>query len=98
MGKKLPTTPRSRVRSALRQVFLRSRERAACLKAAGHACERCHVKGSVAVGKEQKIHVHHRSGVGNWEKIIDLVFAELLPDPSQLEALCPACHDKEHHP
>ena len=32
MGKKLLTTPRSRVKAALRQVWLRSRERAAALK------------------------------------------------------------------
>ena len=31
MGEKLAGTPRSRVRSALRAVFLRSRERAAAL-------------------------------------------------------------------
>jgi hypothetical protein len=34
MGKKLPYTPRSKVRAALRQLWLRSRERAAALKAA----------------------------------------------------------------
>ena len=98
MGKKLPTTPRSRVRQALRQVFLRSRERAACLKAAGHACQQCGVKASVAKGKEQKIHVHHAAGIGNWEKIIDLVFEEILCSPSMMVALCPECHDKEHKP
>lgn len=96
MGKKLPTTPRSRVRSALRQVFLRSRERAAAVKRERNTCERCGAKGSVAKGREVKIQVHHREGICNWEKVIDLVFSEILCDPIRLEVLCKECHDKEH--
>ncbi len=96
MGKKLPTTPRSRVRAALRQLFLRSRERAACLKAAGYKCAHCGVKQSVAEGKKQKIQCHHKAGIGNWEKIIDAVFEEILCHPSLMEAICPDCHDKLH--
>ena len=95
-SRKLPTTPRSRVRSALRQVWLRSREHQACLKAAGRACERCHVKASVAKGREVKLQVHHRAGITNWEKVIDLVFAELLVSPEMLEAVCEGCHHEEH--
>ena len=97
MSKKLPTTPRSRIKNALRQVWLRSRERAACLKAARHCCERCGVHASVAKGREQKIEVHHRRGIC-WDGIVDGVIAAMLPDPSQLEAVCPACHAKEHAP
>lgn len=96
MGKKLPTTPRSRIRSALRQVFLRSRERAAAVKREHNTCERCKAKGSVAKGREVKIQVHHREGICNWEKVIDLVFSEILCDPARLEVLCKGCHDKEH--
>ena len=95
-SRKLPTTPRSRVRSALRALWLRSREHQACLKAAGRACERCGVKASVAKGREVKLQVHHRSRVKNWEKVIDLVFAELLVDPQFLEAICVQCHKDEH--
>jgi hypothetical protein len=98
MGKKLPTTPRSRVRSALRQVFLRSRERAAALKRTKNACERCGIKASVAKGREVKLHVHHAGRIANWDKVIDLVFEELLCDPSKLTVLCVACHEKEHAP
>jgi len=96
MGKKLPTTPRSRVRAALRQLFLRSRERAACLKAAGYKCERCGVKQSVAKTNPQKIQCHHRAGIGNWERTIDEIFEQILCNPKMLEAICPRCHDAEH--
>jgi predicted HNH restriction endonuclease len=96
MGKKLLSTPRSRVRSALRMVFLRSRERAAALKREGNCCEACGVKASVAKGKEVKVEVHHRKNILNWEKIIDLVFEQLLCDPSNFEVLCKPCHDLRH--
>lgn len=96
MGKKLPNTPRSRVRAALRQVFLRSRERAAALKRESNTCEHCKRKASKAKGKELSVEVHHRSGILNWNEIIDLVYEQLLCDPSLLEVLCKECHDKEH--
>jgi len=94
--KKKPNTPRSRIKNALRMVWLRSRERAACLKAAGNRCERCGVKASVAKGREQKIEVHHKHGIGNWEKVIDMVYEELLTCAERMECLCPECHKKEH--
>jgi hypothetical protein len=97
-SRKLPGTPRSRVRSALRALWLRSREHQACLKAASRACERCGVKASVAKGREVKLQVHHTRGIANWEAVIDLVFAELLVDPRFLEAICVQCHKVEHKP
>lgn len=96
MGKKLPNTPRSKVRNALRQLWLRSRERAAALKREKYTCQRCGVKQSKAKGKEQKVEVHHKEGIGNWEIVIDAIIAEILCDPSNLEVVCPNCHDKEH--
>lgn len=95
MGRKKPTTPRSRIKNALRMVWLRSRERAACLKAAGHRCERCGVKASVAKGREVKLQVHHRDGI-NWDGIVDSIICAMLPDPSRLEAVCEKCHAEEH--
>lgn len=97
MGKKLAGTPRSRVRSALRAVFLRSRERAAALKREKNCCEACGVKASVAKGREVKVEVHHRQGILNWNEIIDLVYKQLLCDPAGLEVLCKACHEKQHN-
>jgi predicted HNH restriction endonuclease len=98
MGKKLLTTPRSRVRSAVRQLFLRSRERAACLKRDRNSCQSCGVKASVAKGREQKVQVHHiqAGGIGNWEAVIDMIFAEILCNPDFMTTLCPDCHEKIH--
>lgn len=93
---KKPITPRSKVRSALRRVFLNSREHQAALKEAGRSCQHCGVKASVAKGREQKVEVHHKEGIGNWQKVIDAVYAELLVSADKLEVLCPECHKKEH--
>ena len=94
MGNRLPTTPRSYVRKVLRQLFARSRERAAALKREKYTCERCGVKQSRARGREVYIEVHHRNGI-NWENIIDLIIERILPDPADLEVLCVECHKKE---
>jgi predicted HNH restriction endonuclease len=91
-----PETPRSRVRAAIRLLWLRSRERAAAMKAANYSCERCGVHQSVAKNHEQKIEVHHKAGIGNWEAVIDLIFQEILCNPGMLECLCPECHKEEH--
>jgi len=94
-SRKLPTTPRSKVRSALRQLFLRSRERAAALKRDSYTCQSCGRKQSKAKGKEFDVQVHHVEGIGNWEMVIDTVFDELLCSPDKLRVLCPECHEKE---
>ena len=96
MSKRLPTTPRSQVRSALRRVFLRSRERAAALKAAGYKCHGCGAKQSRKKGAEVFVEVHHTEGVGNWDTVIEAVFKELLCSPHLLRVLCAECHDKVH--
>lgn len=95
MPRKLPNTPRSRVRSALRMLWMRSRERAAALKRERNTCQRCGVKASKAKGREVDVVVHHLEMV-DWDEIIDLVMSRLLCHPDKLEVLCPACHDKEH--
>jgi predicted HNH restriction endonuclease len=91
-----PITPRSQVRAALRKVWLRSRERALALKLAGYSCQSCGAKQSKAKGREQKVEVHHKIGIAQWEKIIDSVYEGLLISPNGLEVLCPECHKKEH--
>jgi len=93
MGKRLPNTPRSKIRSALRQLWLRSRERAKRLKIDGYTCQICQRKQSKAKGKEFAVQVHHTQGVGNWESIIDQIYEELLCDPDKLQTLCKDCHN-----
>jgi hypothetical protein len=95
MGKRLPNTPRSKVRNALRQLFLRSRERAACAKAAQYTCRKCGRKQSKAKGREVAIEVHHKEGILHWDFLIDLIYVELLCDPSKMECLCVDCHKTE---
>lgn len=92
---KLPYTPRSRLKSALRALWLRSRERAARLKLDGYTCQECGVKQSVAKGKEQKVQVHHRLGVLNWDQLLNEIYRYLLPTIDKLITLCPDCHDKQ---
>ena len=96
MSKKLPYTPNSKITSALRKLWLQSRERNQALKNANRYCEKCGVKASTAKGKEQKLEVHHKDGVTNWQKMIDAIREYLLVDPKRLKVLCPECHKKEH--
>ncbi len=95
MGRKLSYTPRNRVRSALRRLFLRSRERAAALKREKYTCQKCGAKQSKAKNKEVYVECHHKKGIGNWEKVIDMIYEELLCNPNLLEILCIQCHKKE---
>jgi hypothetical protein len=96
MPKKLPYTPRSQIRNVLRRyIWLRSRERAACLKRDGYRCRACGRKQSKAKGQEFGVECHHVAGVGNWEALIDAVYEHLLCSPDHLLTLCSDCHDKE---
>ncbi len=94
MTRKLEYTPRSKVRSALRQLWLRSREHSKALKNANYTCERCGVKQSKAKGKEVRVEVHHIYGI-DWEYIIDEIYKEILCSPVHLEVLCEKCHKEE---
>ena len=96
MGRRLPTTPRSKVKQALRRLSLQSRERSQALKNAGYRCEICGVKQSKAKGKEVYVETHHRSGGIPWERLIDLVFELLLVPPEEWAILCEECHKGEH--
>ena len=92
MGKKLPYTPNSQIKSALRQLWLRSRERAATLKRDQYTCISCGKKQSRAKGKEVFVEVHHKYGVLNWNEIYNSIRKNLLCDPSNMETLCKDCH------
>ena len=95
MGKKLPYTPNGRIRSALRRLFLRSRERASAIKRDNYSCVKCGVKQSKAKGREVYVECHHVEGILNWGKLIILIREYLLCDPKHLETLCEKCHKKE---
>jgi predicted HNH restriction endonuclease len=94
MGKRLPHTPSSQIRSALRKLWMRSRERAAALKRDGYSCQVCGIKQSRAKGREVYVEVHHVDGVHNWAALIEAVRDYLLCDSSMLQTLCEECHKK----
>ena len=93
--KKLPYTPNSAIRSALRRLFLRSRERAAALKRDKYTCRCCGVKQSRVEGREVYVEVHHKKGVLNWQHLFWFIRENLLCDPTELETRCEECHKKE---
>ena len=93
-SRKKPITPRSQIRSALRRLWLRSRERALRLRLDNYTCQGCFKKQSKAKGKEFFVEVHHRVGVVNWDYIINEIYKELLVSPDKLVTLCPRCHDE----
>jgi len=87
------TTTDGKIRSALRRLWLRSRERSEALKKAQYSCHDCGVKQSRKKGHEQKVEVHHIDGILNWQEIIKNIRKNLLND--NLEVLCPECHSKK---
>ena len=96
MGRRLPYTPKSQITTALRRLWLRSRERATALRREKYCCESCGIKQSKAKGREVKVEVHHRHGAIAWDEIEAAIRMWLLVDPEDLEVLCPNCHDKRH--
>jgi len=92
MGKRLPYTPSSQIRSALRRLWLRSRERSAAIKRDGYCCQICGVKQSRAKGREVYVEVHHKDGVANWDALIEAVRKYLLCDVDGLQTVCKSCH------
>jgi 5-methylcytosine-specific restriction endonuclease McrA len=93
--KKLAHTPNSQIKSALRKLWLRSRERAAAIKRDKYTCQKCGAKQSRAKGKEVYVEVHHKSGrITNWDEIYKAVRKHLLCDKENLETLCACCHQK----
>ena len=88
-------TPKTIIVRQLRLLWLRSKERAEALKRSKYCCEVCHKKKSTAKGKEQKIEVHHREGILNWDSMIWAIRENLLCEPEKLQVLCPDCHKEE---
>ena len=93
--KPLLRTPRYRVKSALRMLWLRSPERGRALKRDGYRCVLCGEKQSKAKGKEISVECHHINGIDAWDEIIDLIMEKILCDPEELETRCVPCHKNE---
>jgi predicted HNH restriction endonuclease len=98
-SRKKPVTPRSQIRSALRRLFLRSREHAEALKRDNRTCQVCHVK-QTKPGKDKSkwklVYVHHLDGIENWNLLFETIYQYLLCHPDNLTVLCNDCHDKIH--
>jgi len=92
---KKPITPRGQIVSALRRLWLRSRERSAACKREKYTCQRCGAKQSTAKGREVKIEVHHINGI-DWNGIAEIIRERILVNPDNLEVVCKPCHKKEH--
>lgn len=93
--KRLLWTPNSIIKSALRRLWLRSRERNSALRRDKYTCRICGAKQSRAKGKEVYVEVHHKKSVLNWQVIFEFIRRELLCNPDLLETLCEKCHDEE---
>ena len=88
---------RGRLRAALRQVWLRSPERAAALKRDNYTCQKCggkqRMQNKVYVFKVQ---VHHLDGIMDWKAVLDFIMSSgLFCKRKYLKTLCKKCHDEE---
>lgn len=88
-------TPKTHIVRHLRLLWLHSKERAEALKLGKYSCSDCGIKQSKKKGHEQKVQVHHKEGVGNWDKVITSIRKEILCSSEKLEVLCPSCHLKK---
>lgn len=92
MGKRLKYTPNSKIRAALRRLFLMSRERNAALKRDNYSCQICGAKQSRVKGREVSVEVHHLWGVCNWDEMYGVIRKHLLCSEDDMETLCKDCH------
>ena len=98
MGKRLPHTPSSQIKSAFRRCWEYSRERRDAIKLHSNICQRCGTKGrdkDTKHGVKCKIEVHHKYQP-DWDKLITLFRAEVLQHPEDYLVLCKECHASEH--
>jgi hypothetical protein len=95
MGKRLLQTPNSQIKSSLRMLFLRSRERASVMKSSGYTCSLCGKKQSKKKDATVLCEVHHLEGVCNWQVMYDAIREQLLCSPDKMTVLCKECHKGE---
>ncbi len=87
-------TSRAKIKGHLRQMWVRSYERAAAMKRDGYTCQAsgCGKKQSRKKGAKVKINVHHKEGIDIWDEVIDLIKEHILCNPEKLQVLCEGCH------
>lgn len=88
-------TPNHMIKSAVRKLWLRSRERAAALKRDEYKCQHCGAKQSKAKGREVAVEVHHLDGVESWDEIYRVIREHVLCHPDRMQTLCKSCHKLE---
>ena len=93
--RKKPVPVKTRVRAALRQLWLRSPQRAEAIRRDGYTCQHCGARQSAAKGAEVKVVVHHIDEI-DWDGVCELVIERVLQDPSRLTTLCVGCHKAVH--
>ena len=81
--------------SALRMIWLRSRERGDAIKETDRRCCCCGVRQSAAKGREAALTVHHLHRP-NWERILTVIKEELFSEPVYLWPMCNECHEDLH--
>lgn len=86
-SRKKPITPKSRIVSVLRRLWMFSRERNERLKIDKRTCWTCK-------GKEHP-EVHHIDPV-KMDRIIKVIREELLVGPEKLMTVCHECHRRGH--
>lgn len=88
-------TPRNKIQTSLRRLFLRSHEHSYVLKRDQYTCRKCGIRRSRAKDNVVKVEVHHVKGVKNWDEMVEVIRKELLCDPEDMIVLCKECHKKE---
>lgn len=93
-------TPRSFIKGMLRQIFLKSRERATASKRDDYSCQKCGIKASKTKDKVVKVQVHHVKGINVWDSIIDSIYDDVLCTDhlEDLQTLCVDCHKSVTNP
>lgn len=93
--RRLPVTPNSQIRAALRMLSLRCREIAQAKKEQNNTCQICGRKGSVSKDHPCKTNMHHRNGI-RWAEMLACIRKELLQTPADYVCMCDTCHIKHH--
>ena len=66
-------TSRAKIKGHLRQIWVRSYERASAMKRDNYSCTKCGIKKSTKKGAEVKVQVHHKERIDIWDEIINLI-------------------------